>query len=65
MRKFHAKTRKTTVARNKCPEGPVTLREFAAVELTEAILLDQKRILPAPRTFRESTVSATSLSAYL
>jgi malate dehydrogenase len=36
LRKFHAKTRKSSVARNRRPESPATLRSAAAVELTEA-----------------------------
>ncbi len=46
MQKLHAETRKSTVARNRCPKSPATSRSATAVEMTGAILLDQKRNLP-------------------
>ena len=46
MQKLHAKTRKSTVGRNRCPKSPVTLRSVATAEMVASILLDQKRILP-------------------
>ncbi|CAA9453368.1 MAG: hypothetical protein AVDCRST_MAG14-1225 [uncultured Rubrobacteraceae bacterium] len=45
MQKLHAKTRKSTVARNRCPTSPATSRSVVTTSML-TLLFGQKPILP-------------------